>query len=640
MNKRQLQQLVFLQATFPDPRIKKISLLWAFGANFALVSLLNLLSQFLVASAGSLGLMGYWYILLVTLWFLPVDIITAILGGILLFACAWLIQPVAPIFLIALLLVSYLCLTIVPYVWRDRITTGQFESEQRALYTAVLPFIPIAFWSFVLLNFLERGWRPRLKKQLKELQRERYFLQENGRWYNWSHLAQSNPTHIYHPETLADLQTIVRKANQLKKEIRIVGRSYSWPNWGTTNSILVNCRHLAKVEVDLSDPQQPRVIAEAGATNRQINDVLEKHGLVLPSNVVLEVVRIAGLVSTGSHGSGWHSPVVADYVHAIDIVTADGHCRHFEAGKDAPEIMDALRVSFGTFGLIWRLTLNVQPTWNVRRIDHHCPKEEMLKNIHNWVTRYDSVDIFYFPYCKKVWLLKQESIECQEKAVSLRHSTWDLVKSSAQMELMGLFQILMHRFPRLTPPIGRLFFAFVPRGSRIVPVADCVHHQRSVDSVRLGNIEIAFKLEDDFSSFYQAWQSFETITESYAQQGKYPFNMALNVRFIGSSTALLSPAHGAGHTCYIEILSSTNTPHWETYSAELAKAWLQLPQAAPHWPKQWEHIPNIDHYLRQRYSDNLRQFNQIREELNVDPNNIFLNKLTRRILGLVEPEGG
>ncbi|MEM7111404.1 MAG: D-arabinono-1,4-lactone oxidase [Chloroflexota bacterium] len=631
MNNRQLQQLVFLQATFPDPRIKRSSLLWAFCANFALASLLNMLSYPI----------GYGYIVLVTLWFLPVDVVTAVLGGSLLFGFTWLIQPSTPLLPTALLLVGYLCLTIIPHIWRDRIITGQFESEQRALYTAILPYLPLAFWAFLLLNLLEWGWRPSLKKQLKDLQRERYFLQENGRWHNWSYLAQSNPTHIYHPETLEDLQTIVKKANQQQKEIRMVGRSYSWPNWGTTDSILVNCRHLTKVEVDLSDPQQPRVIAEAGATNRQINDVLEKHGLVLPSNVVLEVVRIAGLVSTGSHGSGWHSPIVADYIHAIDIVTADGHCRHFEAGKDAPEIMDALRVSFGTFGLIWRLTLNVEPTWNVRRIDYHCSKEEMLQNIRDWVTSYDSVDLFYFPYCKKVWMLKQErlaeaNVANSKTAVSLRHSTWDLVKSSIQMEIMGLFQILIRRFPRLTPPIGRLFFTFVPRGSRIVPIADCVHHQRSVDSVRLGNIEIAFKLEGDFSSFFQAWHSFETITAAYAEQGKYPFNMAFNVRFIGSSTALLSPAHGAGHTCYIEILSSANTPHWEAYSAELAEAWLQLPQAAPHWPKQWEHIPNIDHYLRQRYSDNLRQFNQIREELNVDPNNIFLNKLTRRILGLVE----
>ena len=49
--------------------------------------------------------------------------------------------------------------------------------------------------------------------------------------------------------------------------------------------------------MDLSDDAHPRVVVECGATVKEANDVLERHGYALPLNVVLESVRFGGLIA-------------------------------------------------------------------------------------------------------------------------------------------------------------------------------------------------------------------------------------------------------------------------------------------------------------------------------------------------------
>jgi hypothetical protein len=99
----------------------------------------------------------------------------------------------------------------------------------------------------------------------------------------------------------------------------------------------------------------------------------------------------------------------------------------------------------------------------------------------------------------------------------------------------------------------------------------------------------------------------------------------MNVRFIQNSSCWLSPAYGVGHTCYIEILSSSQTRGWKQFSGEVAQQWLQLPQARPHWAKEFRHIPGIVPYIRREMGANIARFNEIKERLEVDPDQMFVN---------------
>src|SRR6185369_11133434 len=119
--------------------------------------------------------------------------------------------------------------------------------------------------------------------------------------------------------------------------------------------------------------------------------------------------------------------------------------------------------------------------------------------------------------------------------------------------------------------------------------------------------------------------------KTYARRYEYPLNVVMNVRFINHSNCWLSPAYGEGHTCYIEILSRTKPRDWYRFSGQVAKDWLTLPQAMPHWAKEWQHIPNIMEHMQNKLGENIRHFNQIKNQLQVDPDNMFINDTLREI---------
>ena len=115
--------------------------------------------------------------------------------------------------------------------------------------------------------------------------------------------------------------------------------------------------------------------------------------------------------------------------------------------------------------------------------------------------------------------------------------------------------------------------------------------------------------------------------DRWRARGLYPLNLTMNVRFVASSAALMSPAGGPGTNCYIEILSEAGTPGWRDFSAEIAREWMKLPGARPHWGKQFEHVPGMIEHIREAYGERLRRFLDVRARTGVDPARMFSNRL-------------
>jgi hypothetical protein len=160
---------------------------------------------------------------------------------------------------------------------------------------------------------------------------------------------------------------------------------------------------------------------------------------------------------------------------------------------------------------------------------------------------------------------------------------------------------------------------------------EAIHYRRSIEITRMGCVEIAFKIDPDFANVRAAIQTVLDMTKTYAARDEYPFNVTMNVRFIHNSNCWLSPAYGEGHTCYIEVLSRVKEPHWLAFSGEIAREWLQLPHAMPHWAKEYRHIPGIVDHIKRELGDNITRFNQIKADLGVDPEHMFVNGTLREL---------
>jgi hypothetical protein len=496
---------------------------------------------------------------------------------------------------------------------------------KRLLKTAhTILFSSVQFVTFALLDL---GYRPALKARLLEHTRAYSMCRPLVPWTNWGRTAACTPAMSYFPENEQDLVQIVRDAAAQGRRVRAVAQGYSWPNLSSTSDVLVFVTRLDRIEVDTSDPENPRVVVEAGATNGAVNEQLALHGLTLPFNVVLESVRVGGTIAVGAHGSGHKYPTLSDLVESIEVVTAGGEIRRFSEETDGPEVMNAVRLHLGLFGLVWRMTLRVTKNFRVRQIDRLLPVETALCDVKALVARHHAVDLFFWPFCSRVWVKTQDRTDAPREAAP-RSSALRTFNHHLVAKIFGALAWVPRTFPRATPWLCRLAFRFAPaKNDVVVDVVEAVHFRKAVDAMRVTCQEFAFKVDTDFDNVRTACRAVFERLDAWAARGQYPFNLTLNLRFVAESSALMSPGNGPGLNCYVEILSQYGTPGWKEFASEVAREWMKLPEARPHWAKEWEHIPGIVGYLREAYGEQMQRFLDIREASGVDPTHMFSNRL-------------
>ncbi|MGH2759695.1 MAG: FAD-binding protein [Actinomycetota bacterium] len=450
-------------------------------------------------------------------------------------------------------------------------------------------------------------------------------------WSNWGRTSSCRPGHSFFPRRVEDLVEIVRFARERGLGVRPVGSGHSWSPLVTTDDVLVYVQNLNDVAVDLSDDEHPRVVVGSGATNREVNAVLERHGYALPLNVVLESVRFGGLVATGSHGSGRDNQTISDLVHAIDLVTATGRLRRYEAGVDDEDVMNAVRLNLGMFGLMSAITLDVQKSWNVRARDIKVPVAEVFDKVDELVLSHENLDLFWFPFSERFWVKSWDRVDAPAEQKP-RASRVDRVGGAVRTRMWRAMLGVTATAPRLTPFVCRVGAAAAPKvRDDVVEIVEAIHYSRGIEIVRTGCVEMAFKIDPSFDAVRTAIKTVMDAVKTEAETGRYPLNVCMNVRFICNSDCLLSPASGEGRTCYIEILGCSPPEGWRRFSAAIGREWLDLPHARPHWAKEWRHIPRILEHIESELGDDVRRFDRIKDHERVDPDGMFLNATLREV---------
>lgn len=456
------------------------------------------------------------------------------------------------------------------------------------------------------------------------------------RWTNWAGNQQAWPERIFVPRSREDIVEIVRLAREQGQRIRVCGESHTFSALVPTDDFLVDVRQLRRVEVDRHHCAGPRVRMESGATVAEVDTALRAEGLVIPTNVVLSSVRYGGLIATGCHGSGLHQPPLSDFVVAMEVVDGRGRVRTLSDETIGPEAMDAARIGFGLFGIIYSITMRVEPIFNVHHVDQtRASMDETLRDLKRIVTTHDYCDLYWFPFSRGVWLKTYHRTHLPV-TVSRNRARLERAFQHSGMRVGQRVCRWLVQHPRHTPTTCRLLSQLIPSRDVVEPVLGGIHFQTAIEFMYARNMEIGFEIDEDFANVQKAWQIAVDLVARQARQAKWPLNLTLNARFLGSSRSLLSPCHGRKHTCFIEIMSYKDTKGWDEFVAELGSAWLRLPGAAPHWPKEFEQIPGVFDKISARYGQNLRRFAQIRKELDVDPDDLFVNSLTRRLLDLGE----
>ena len=206
-------------------------------------------------------------------------------------------------------------------------------------------------------------------------------------WMNWPTNHEKNPVagHLW-PDSLEELVSIVREAEQRGRGVRAVGTSWSNSDVAVSPDYVVETDGLQRVITDVVDScRNARGSAlklmhvEGGLKVETLNHLLDPRGLALTTMGGSSGQSIAGVVSTSAHGMDVDRAPIPDMVRAIHLVGPGGmqHWIEPSAGITDPQRLKAVLgladenlhydddwfnsalVAMGSLGIIYSLVVEV-----------------------------------------------------------------------------------------------------------------------------------------------------------------------------------------------------------------------------------------------------------------------------------------
>jgi xylitol oxidase len=175
--------------------------------------------------------------------------------------------------------------------------------------------------------------------------------------WNWAQHYEYRASTLHRPATLEQLQDVVAKA----PKIRALGTRHSFNDLADSAELVTLDAMPAAISID---PESETVSFSAGLRYGDLGQALQRAGWALRNLASLPHISVAGAVATGTHGSGDRNGTLSRAVSGLTIVTASGALRTISPAD--PEF-DGAVVALGALGVVHRVTLDIEPTYQVRQ---------------------------------------------------------------------------------------------------------------------------------------------------------------------------------------------------------------------------------------------------------------------------------
>jgi len=174
---------------------------------------------------------------------------------------------------------------------------------------------------------------------------------------NWSGNIHYSTDHVHTPANLEEVRDCAKKCAKL----RALGSRHSFNRIADSDQNQVSLAALNQIDID---DKARTVTVGAGVRYGQVAPVIDAKGYALHNLASLPHISVAGAIATATHGSGIHNGNLATAVRALEIVTANGDVTQLSRDKDGDQFAAAV-VGLGVVGIVTRVTLDLQPTFQV-----------------------------------------------------------------------------------------------------------------------------------------------------------------------------------------------------------------------------------------------------------------------------------
>lgn len=409
---------------------------------------------------------------------------------------------------------------------------------------------------------------------------------------NWAGNLEYSTGNVDYPTTVEQVQQVVKKCNKLTA----LGSRHSFNNIADSTANQLSLKEMNKV-VSL-DKIANTVTIEAGMKYGELAPYLHQNGYALHNLASLPHITVAGSCATGTHGSGVQNGNLSTGIAAIEFVNAAGEIVNLSK-KDGEQFQGAV-VALGALGVVTKLTLDLQPTFNMKQyVYRNLPMAELEKNFDTIMSSGYSVSLFTDWKNKnvnEVWVKTKVAESDSAPAPTLFGATLatqnlhpiEAIAAENCTEQMGVSGPWFERMPHFK-------MGFKPSAGK----------------------ELQAEYFVPIEHAYEAMMAMEKLQEKIT-----PHLFISEIRTIKEDTLWMSP-------CYKKTCVALHTT-WKQEVAEvmnllpLVEAQLAPFNARPHWAKVFTMAPSV---LQSRI-EKLADFKQLVKQY--DPNgkfrNDFLNK--------------
>lgn len=177
---------------------------------------------------------------------------------------------------------------------------------------------------------------------------------------NWAGNLTYGTTRLREADSVEEIRSLLKSQDKWK----VLGSRHCFNSIADSRHNLMSLK--PSLESTVIDERARTVTVDAGLKYGQLSPLLQQRGFALHNLASLPHISIAGACSTATHGSGEKNGNLATAVSAIEFVAAAGDVVKLSRQSDGETFRGAV-VSLGAVGVIRRLTLDIEPAYNVRQ---------------------------------------------------------------------------------------------------------------------------------------------------------------------------------------------------------------------------------------------------------------------------------
>jgi L-gulono-1,4-lactone dehydrogenase len=427
---------------------------------------------------------------------------------------------------------------------------------------------------------------------------------------NWDRTQRWQPDRIHRPSRSVEGAAAIRTAAERGRRIKPVGGALSWSDAIDVPSEAIRFDRMAGITVD---PDARRVTVQPGARLADVNDALAANGLAFDNFGSIVMQTAAGYVGTGSHGTGGHTPILAQMLTSMQLVDGTGDVHDLDATRE-PELFEAARVHLGCLGAVTELTFTCVEAFNLEERLEIRPFDDVLADLDRIVDDNDYLKLWWIPYNDTVQVWRFNRTDQPRSRTTFQG--W-LDSSGLSGTLFSGLLALSRALPRITP--------FLNRTIQRVSFRDRVRVDRSDRVIRYaGNIprhqETEYAIPRE-----QAAKAIDQVRQMVLDTRRYRVNFPMEIRFVAADDIPMSPT-SERDSCYLGAYVASERwakPYFADFEALIADY-----RGRPHWGKSFSRTAAELRDLYPRYDD----FDRIRRRC--DPHGVFRNSFVDRVFGL------